>query len=61
MWVAILAIVGELIKFLCKWGVNQLDTDTERKKKREEIKKNEIEKAETQRDLILAINRYNNV
>ena len=61
MWVAILAIVGELLKFLCKWGMNWLDSDTERKKKREEIKKNEIEKATNQRDLINAINRFNSI
>lgn len=61
MWISILAIVGELVKFICKWGMNWLDSDSERKKKREEIKKNEIEKAETQRDLIMAINRFNRV
>lgn len=60
MWTAILAVVFELIKFICKWGSHKIDTDTERKKKREEILQ-EARDAKTQSDMLRAINRFNSI
>lgn len=60
MWVSILAIVGEILKFLCKWGSHKIDTDTERKKKREAILQ-EAKGAKTQADMLRAINEFNSI
>ena len=61
MWAAALAIIGELLKFFCKLGLDWLDQNKEKRKKREEIKNNEIATAKTQHELIMAINKYNRV
>lgn len=60
MWISILAIVGELIKFLCKWGSHTIDTNEERKKLRSEALQ-EAKSAKTQSDMLRAINRFNSI
>lgn len=61
MWVAILAILGELVKFGCKVGLNWLENNKEVKKERDKIYNEEIKTATTQRQRIMAINRFNRV
>jgi hypothetical protein len=60
MWTSILAILGTVLTFLCKLGVEWLDGNKERKKERKVIK-DELKKAKTQRERIMLINRYNNI
>ena len=61
MWIAILGIVGEVIKFLCAWGLHWMDDNAARKKVRQGIYEDEIKTSTNQRDLFLAITRYNGV
>ena len=60
MWSAILAAIVPVITFLCKWGMEWLDGDKERRKQKAEVK-SEIKKATTQRERIMLINRYNRI
>lgn len=61
MWLSILGLVGEVLKFAVKWATQWLDHNEERRKERKNIHENEIKTATSQRDLIMAINRYNRV
>lgn len=60
MWLAILSIIGELLKFLFRLGTDWLDSNKERKEARK-VAKDEIKKATTQRQRILGINKYNRI
>jgi hypothetical protein len=60
MWTAILSLVGTLLTFLVKLGTEWLDGNKERQKERKVVK-DEIKKATSQRDRIMAINRYNRI
>ncbi len=61
MLAAILAILGELVKFGCTAGLNWIEKNSEVKKERDKIYNEEIKPATTQRDRINAINRFNRV
>lgn len=61
MWEAIAIAVAEVIKFLCKWGMDNIDSNAERRKKRAEIEVKEIQNAKDSRSILLGITHYNNV
>ena len=58
MWAGIIAVACELIKFLCKWGMDKIDQNAEKRKARAEIKK-EINDAKDVRSFFTAVTRYN--
>ena len=60
MWALIGAAALEIIKFACKWGMNWIDTDAERRAKRAVARK-DIDNAKDQRALFLAITRFNRI
>ncbi len=60
MWSAVAVAVIEIVKFLCKWGMDVVDTNAERRKDRRKIKE-EIKNAKTARKILLGISRYNRV
>lgn len=59
MWAGILAIAFELIKFLCKWGMDKIDQNADRRKARAEIKKTEVDGAKDVRSFFLGVTKYN--
>ena len=61
MWAAILPLIGTILQFLLKWGLNWLDHKEERRKERKKIHDEEIKTAPDQRSLLMAINKYNRV
>jgi len=60
MWAAIAIAVAEIIKFICKWGMDKIDQNAERRKRRAEVEK-EIQNAKDAHSILLGITRYNSV
>jgi hypothetical protein len=60
MWAGIIAVACELIKFLCKLGMDTIDKNADKRKARAEIKK-EINDAKDVRSFFLGVTRYNAV
>jgi hypothetical protein len=58
MWAGILAVAFEVVKFLCKWGMDKIDQNADRRKARAEVKK-EINDAKDVRSFFLGVTRYN--
>ncbi len=60
MWAFIFGVVAELVKFLCKLGMDTIDRNADRRKERKEVKK-EVDNAKSVRDFFLAVTRYNRI
>lgn len=60
MWAAVAIAVAKVIEVLCRWGIDAIDRNAERRKKRAEIGK-EIQSETSARAILRGITRYNAV